>query len=203
MNESDAVALGNAPTSPEIISAFRSIWVPNHHSSSVSRIDPATNEVIATIQVQNGFGDPYGLAASDDRIWTASPNGGSISAIDPRTNEVTAEVTASACWMAVGAGRLWAPNCEGTTVAVIDLADASVSARLDAPPAGTPLIDADRTWSASLARDSRHLLLTSLDPETLEYGTAMDTGIADPFGYAVGFGTLWVSKGGEVVRFDF
>ncbi|MDQ3880094.1 MAG: hypothetical protein M3295_03325, partial [Chloroflexota bacterium] len=49
--------------------AYGSLWVGNHHGDSVSRVDPDTAEVVATIRVR---GEPTGVAAGFDSIWTVT-----------------------------------------------------------------------------------------------------------------------------------
>ena len=44
------------------------VWVANAAEGSVSRIDPATNEVDATIPVGNRLA---GLAVAEDAIWVS------------------------------------------------------------------------------------------------------------------------------------
>ena len=44
------------------------VWVANRADRTVSRIDPATNEVVGTIEVENA---PAGIAVSDGFVWVA------------------------------------------------------------------------------------------------------------------------------------
>ncbi|HEX6487837.1 MAG TPA: hypothetical protein VF137_03040 [Candidatus Dormibacteraeota bacterium] len=66
--------------------AFGSIWTVNHRSNTISRIDPSTNRVAATLQVQipdqqAGVGDVFagsryiwiGVAASPNQVWRLDP----------------------------------------------------------------------------------------------------------------------------------
>ena len=187
----------------ETLTAFGSIWVPNHHSSSVSRIDPATNEVVATIEVEDGFGDPYAVAAGENLVWTTSPNGGHVNGIDPATNQVVEEVTGSGCALVAAVGRVWwFSSCEPGSVRFFEQADPSAIQSIDSPPGGMPLSDGTNLWAAATSPDSGNLLLTSLDPDTLEFGETLDTGVTEPAAWAMGFGTLWVSSGSEVVRIE-
>ena len=59
------------------------MWVTNYGSATITRIDPATNEVIAT--VEGGFG-PEGIGFTDDAVWVANVRDGNVSRIDPETN---------------------------------------------------------------------------------------------------------------------
>ena len=55
----------------------------------VSRIDPATNAVVATIQVG---ADPFAVAVGHGSVWVANRRGFTISRVDPGTNRVVASI---------------------------------------------------------------------------------------------------------------
>jgi virginiamycin B lyase len=81
----------------------------------VTRIDPATNAIVATIPV--GMGPADGARGPDGREWI--PNGdGTISVIDPATNTVTDTVTIGGKPFVVRSafGSLWAGDFGGSTV---------------------------------------------------------------------------------------
>jgi class 3 adenylate cyclase/DNA-binding beta-propeller fold protein YncE len=67
-----------------ITAASGAIWVGNEHDKTVSRIDPASREVVGT---PIGFGHPIdGLAAGGGYIWVASWREGVVRRIDPSLN---------------------------------------------------------------------------------------------------------------------
>jgi YVTN family beta-propeller protein len=73
---------------------------------TVSRIDPKTNAVVATIRVG---ADPFGIAVGEGSVWVANRRGFSISRIDPRTNEVVASIPIGnrPQGIAAGHGAVW------------------------------------------------------------------------------------------------
>jgi YVTN family beta-propeller protein len=73
---------------------------------TVSRIDPRTNAVVATIPVG---ADPFGIAVGEGSVWVANRRGFSISRIDPRTNKVVAAIPVGnrPQGVAAGAGAVW------------------------------------------------------------------------------------------------
>jgi YVTN family beta-propeller protein len=73
---------------------------------TVSRIDPKTNAVVATIPVG---ADPFGIAVGEGSVWVANRRGFSISRIDPRTNEVVASIPIGnrPQGIAAGHGAVW------------------------------------------------------------------------------------------------
>jgi len=106
-----------------ITSSAEAIWVTNTGDASVSRIDPLTNQVVATIPVGDS---PLGIAAGFGSIWVANISDGKVARIDPATNQVTTTVPTQrgAFGLAVGAGAVWVSYCgcggEPGTVSRID-----------------------------------------------------------------------------------
>jgi len=107
-----SVAVQNDPT--PILYSNGSIWVGNFTSNSVSRINPSTNTVIATITTPGFLDRPAALAEDDlGNVWAACSrfSGGSVSRIDPATNTVTANLyTATGLQpngVGMGAGEMW------------------------------------------------------------------------------------------------
>jgi virginiamycin B lyase len=68
-----------------VLSAFESIWVVNQIDGTVTRLEPSTGRVEATIEVGEG---PSALAAAAGSLWAANEFDGSVRAIDPATNTV-------------------------------------------------------------------------------------------------------------------
>jgi YVTN family beta-propeller protein len=73
---------------------------------TVSRIDPQTNAVVATISVGH---EPFAIAAADGAVWVANRTDSAISRIDPRTNRVVAtiDVGGEPEGLAADAGSVW------------------------------------------------------------------------------------------------
>src|SRR5256885_9331997 len=80
---------GRAP--PGVGEADGALWVANSRNGSVSRIDPVTNQVTATIsmtcrsQCLGGAG-PFALPSLANQIWIPNEGDCSASRIDTRTN---------------------------------------------------------------------------------------------------------------------
>lgn len=70
--------------------AVSHLWVSNTADGTVSRVDPVSGEVVATINVGQG---PRSLAFDGVNVWVVSTRPtGSLSRIDVGTNELTANV---------------------------------------------------------------------------------------------------------------
>ena len=84
-----AIPTGKHPAG--VVLAGGSLWVANDVDNSVSRIDPATNTVTATIKLHgNNFPDPSFVTAGGGALWAVAPTTGTVSRLDLRTGRVTA-----------------------------------------------------------------------------------------------------------------
>ena len=123
-------SVGNGPTA--VLPAFDSIWVANHLDGTITRLEPSTGRVEATISVGEG---PTALAAAPETLWVANEFDGSIDAIDPTTNTVKRTVpiggaaaslatVGDGLWLAVGAS---ATEHRGGTLTVSSASKAPIS----------------------------------------------------------------------------
>ena len=64
------------------------LWSADFDSSTVTRVDPATGRVLATIDVDTADG----AASTSQGIWVTEHHAGSVALIDPRTNKVASVV---------------------------------------------------------------------------------------------------------------
>ena len=104
----DPIQTGRAPLSVAV--GEGSVWVANHDAHTVTRIDPATNQVIANIAVPS---EPHRVAFGEDAVWVANWHLNSVTRIDPQTNEVIGEpipIGHPAGNMAAGLGSVWATS---------------------------------------------------------------------------------------------
>jgi hypothetical protein len=88
------------------------------NGAALYRIDPASNELAATIRLDAPPGvlaadaSPSGVAFGEGGVWASvsyDPRAGEVIRLDPRTNEVVARISARgyAGELAVGAGAVW------------------------------------------------------------------------------------------------
>lgn len=103
-----AVFVQSGPS--EITPGFGSMWVANVNAMSLSRFDPGTRQVTATIATgldKAGHG-LYGLATGEGRVWLATTDG--ILGFDPETNQlaVTFHTVENPWFLATAGGSLWA-----------------------------------------------------------------------------------------------
>ena len=85
-----------------------------NNEGSITRLDPATNEIIATIPVGTRLCQAIG--ATDDAIWACTRGG--IVQVDPEANEVTGTIELPTAeffgYLPSGDGALWVPSGEVT-----------------------------------------------------------------------------------------
>jgi YVTN family beta-propeller protein len=101
----DPIQTGRAPIS--LAAGEGSIWVANHDAHTVTRIDPATDQVLANISVPS---EPHRVAFGEGAVWVANWHINSVTRIDPQTNEIVGEpipIGFHAGNMAAGLGSVW------------------------------------------------------------------------------------------------
>jgi DNA-binding beta-propeller fold protein YncE len=97
------------------------MWVANYGDGTVSRIDPATNQVVSV----TGLPGPnaQGLAAAQGSMWVGSAGAGEVYRIDPATNAVDgAFVTGAGTRDLVPIGdTMWVAEFDDNTVSAYKL----------------------------------------------------------------------------------
>jgi PASTA domain len=98
--------------SPEgILGDFGSVWVANHRLGQVSRINPSSGKVIATMPAGRGVGGP---TPGQNAVWFVGEQDGTITRADPGTNKSTtfqSPYNALCGQSAAVAGALWVDVC--------------------------------------------------------------------------------------------
>ncbi len=102
-----------------IATGVGSIWAVTDPKGVVSRIDPATNAVVAEIYVAGGA---HSVGFSDDALWITSEVGNLLTRVNPHNNEVveTIEVGPKPGRLAVGEGAVWTLNRGNGSVTRVD-----------------------------------------------------------------------------------
>jgi YVTN family beta-propeller protein len=108
------------------------VWAMSNAESTLMRIDPARNAVVARINVS----PPGGAAAGDGAVWLSYPSSDSVSRIDPATNKVTASIHVGPQpdGIAISPGAVWVANGGGPSVSRIDPATNRVVATVRVGP---------------------------------------------------------------------
>jgi streptogramin lyase len=138
-----------------------SAWVSTTDLGTVQRIDPATNEVAATIEFPGPDQPaPVHLVETGGSIWVVDEGNVALFRIDPETNTATradvelepfANGTAFGDhYLAAAADGLWVRTSD-TEIVRVDPASASVVERVETGPGGGAFsVTTDAIWVASL-----------------------------------------------------
>ncbi|MFL5749806.1 MAG: hypothetical protein ACJ767_04195 [Chloroflexota bacterium] len=199
----DTIPVGRSPIEPYV--AFGEVWSPNYDDGSLSRIDPVTGGVTATIQIEQFKGQgPRDLAAGESLLWAITPRQDVLVGIDRRTNAVAREIPLEAglhCGLAVAVRHVWVSGCDSTDpIQVFDEATGNpVTITGEAPAIGLPVYSGERrAWIAEDDGTATHLV--PVDPFTLARGLpVIDLGV-HPGSIVVGNRSLWYTDGVNVHR---
>jgi len=190
------IPLGGDSAPLDVVDAFGSIWVANHHSDDVSRLDPETGAEVARIYIGPRSG-PAWFAVTDDAIWVTRQNGAGVTRIDPETNAVAeAQIGAQeTCWApAVALASVWYFACDSGLMVRIDI-ESNDSANVAADQLSPPLTVDDTLYAVASTG------LVRLDPAT---STFVPVVACQSCGRPIGFGagTMWLSSQSGVTRVD-
>jgi len=108
------------------------VWAMSNAESTLMRIDPARNAVVARIKVS----PPEVAAAGDGAVWLTYPTDDTVSRIDPATNKLTASIHVGPrpTGVAVAPGAVWIADDYGPSVSRIDPATNRVVATIRVGP---------------------------------------------------------------------
>jgi virginiamycin B lyase len=182
------------------------VWVSNKPKDSVSKLDPKTGAVAATITV--GKRPCSGLAAGFGSLWV--PNCGdattapTMSRVDLQTGAVTATIKTgignTEGSISTGAGSIWLITDAKGTLARFDPATNAVVAEIYVSPGSYGLtFGEDAVWVTSTEKNT----VTRVDPHTNLIVETIPVGKAPRF-IAAGGGAVWsLNQGdGSVTRID-
>ena len=99
------------------------VWVAGTDSQSIVRIDPATDTVVATVDLSgDGGGSPAGIAATAGAVWVTDPDNDQLLRIDPGSNAVVDTIDTGSRPVAVAATDtdVWVANAGDGTLTHVD-----------------------------------------------------------------------------------
>jgi streptogramin lyase len=196
------VAVEGSPDWPLV--AFDSVWVvapdkplvDESATPNLIRIDPATNEVVATIVLPDRL--CQGFTASADAIWACSAD--ALVRIDPATNEISDTVpfegtgAQSGYRPAAGGGYLWFLSSGGFVANTLVAFDEGAKSTRTFEQAGTiagMVYAFDALWFTIPGEGS----VVRFDPVT-EESEVVTSDLPNPTGIVAGPDSLWVSLHG-------
>jgi DNA-binding beta-propeller fold protein YncE len=154
----------------EITIGPEAVWASGESGGgTVWRIDPATNQVVATISLSDST--PIGILTAFGSVWVGSRGTGMLYRIDPATNTVSETIKVNGSIGGIGAGpdAIWASGFEDGTIYRIDPATNSVTGSLATRylTLGPPLVAFESIWVAALEQDA----VLRVDPAAFDGST--------------------------------
>jgi len=186
---------------------YGSVWVSKIDSGSVLRIEPATNEVVATIKV--GSHPELGIGIGLGSVWVADTKDGSLTQIDPKTNKVVRTIPVNIPEetegsIGVGEGSVWLlTNENGTdsgTLSRLDPVSGKVTANIKVKPKShAATVAFGSVWVTSSGDGT----VERVDPRTNAVSAQIRVH-ASPRFLAAGADSLWVlcQGDGTLARID-
>jgi streptogramin lyase len=182
-----------------MISAFGDqIWVLNPQDQTLMRIDPATNTIATTFEIDTEgpiAPDPQRLAVGDGAIWVSDTNNHQVLRIDPQTGAVVVIVSDINLPHSIGAtaDAVWVADVGREEIVRIDPATTQIVARIDLEGYffdGVYVVG-DEVW----ASDPTHLV--RIDPATnqLDITITLPPEASFDYGWTIGVadGTVWIA----------
>jgi len=171
-----SIAVGSRPGTPA--AGLGAVWIPNTGDGTVSRIDPASNRVVATLRVGDAGAfyqrvcQPYGsvhsfmvttfhvrrcdlpssIATANGLLWVAKNDTNTILAIDPKDGHQVASIPIGVTPFEIRADEqaLWVTSYDDNVVVRIDVRSKQVVQTIaqSGGPSGLAL-DGDTVWVAN------------------------------------------------------
>jgi streptogramin lyase len=181
-----------------------SVWVSSEAEGTVSRIDPATSTIIATIDVTpDGGGSSNAIAADDTAVWVVAGILNLVR-IDPATNQIvsTTAIDQPIDRLVLGDGTVWLVSSDSNQVRRFDPATNTFSdpANIDRPQSAT--IADDIIW---VVKDAGRGTDTELVKVDLATATVQGTVPLDGyFTYDLVYvgGSLWAPTDSALLQID-
>lgn len=188
-------AVFDVPGVPDWLAIDEQVWVSNAPKNSVSRLDPKTNKVLATITVGKEPGS--GLVTGFGSLWVPNCGDGTISRIDLAKGEVTATfrcpVADSEGGLASGAGSVWVVKDSGDKLVRIDPAKNEIAAEIPIAAGSVAVAFGEgAVWITSPLKS----VLTRVDPATNALVETIPVGPKPRF-LTVGAGSIWTLNQGD------
>ncbi len=174
------------------------VWV-KRDSGQVDLIDPDTDEVTASVEVDVGGQLCQGIGAGLGAVWTCA--GSDIVRIDPESRMVTARHSVGKAFsqghLATGGGRLWVLTGDGSTLVGIEPTTGAVATTVPLGVRGADLAFGDAgLWVVSTLDDQ----VVRVDPDRAEV-TLRVPDLQSPVSLAV-TDQLWVGTMSGTLRLD-
>ena len=175
------------------------VWVAA--GTSVTRIDPTTGEITATIPLETR---PVSLAVTSDAVWVTTLDKGvdQLTRIDPATDQVVATVAGltGAGEVAATDTAVWVVDAATETLVQVDPASNQIVGRVTLPSgAGAVALEDGFVWATLMDGD-----LYRIDPVSHEATRALDLGLGTDSSLSATADAIWATSAstGTITRID-
>jgi len=192
----------SVPGSPDWIGVGDSIWISNEPKHNLSRLDPGSNEVVAT--VASGKKPCAGLAMGFGSVWVPNCSDGSVWRLDAETTKVLARIPTGVAnaegTITAGEGSIWMPANKSGLLARIDPDTNQTVARIKVPAGSYAAMAGEGAIWVTCTKNN---LVSRVDPKSEKVVATIPVGPSPRF-LAVGLGSVWtLNQGnGTVTRID-
>jgi hypothetical protein len=172
---------------------FGAVW--SCAGSNVVRIDPGTDEVTATIDVDK-VGQQGHLVTGFGHVWVLTGDGRTLTGIDPASNTVNATIPLDVrgTELAIDPASVWVLSSDDRAVLRVDAAARAVTGRVAFTEMPATIDAGGGVW---VGFDSA---IRHIDPQTLVLGPAIAGGPGAEGGIAATGRDVWVRMPGPYLR---
>lgn len=151
-----ATGIAAADGEMNVVAGAGAVWLATAAKGEITRVDPASNKVMARITVAPGSN--Y-LAFGHGALWAVSGSGNLIQKIDPASNRVVRQTLLGRQpgFLVAGEGAVWVQEQADGTVVRIDSATAAVTGRIKVDPSlayGDIDTGGGKVWLRTTARQT-------------------------------------------------
>jgi streptogramin lyase len=185
--------LGNACGG--LLNALSSLWTVNCSAKSLTKLDPKTAKIAASVDA-GGVTATAALAASADSIWLLADNKTTLLRVDPKEHAPVAEVRLPAACSGIlfAESSLWVTCPSVDKVLRIDPRTNLVTKRIDVPGQPYAVTFGEAFVWVLTQKDGK---VTQIDPKTDKVAATVELNIPNAAGsIAFGEGAVWVSAPG-------
>ena len=176
-----------------------SIWIMTDKKGTLARLDPATNKVVAEVEVSAGS---YAVAFGEGAVWITGTEKNVLTRVDPQTNLVveTIPVGKAPRFLTVGGGFVWTLNQTDGNVSKVDVKTNKVAATIEVGvpgPGGEIAYGEGSVWVTTF-----EFPISRIDPTTNKVVQQFKGEGGDSI--RVGLGSVWLCnlRAGTVWRLD-
>jgi YVTN family beta-propeller protein len=181
----DQISVGDTPEGVAV--GEGAVWVANAVGQTLSRVDPATNEVTDTIELD---AEPRDVAVGEGAVWIVDGDRQGLTRLDPATLEPDATMSAGTlpASVVVGEGSVWVSDQIGNRVFHVDPAtNEAVAAIAVGNQPDSIAVGEGSVWVANEDDGT----VTRIDPDTDQVAATLRLGPPGHAAVAVGDGALW------------